>query len=111
MQSVAGNTLPSLRVRPFSRLLCPSNPQEITMNASESRRNFLAGSTGFAAAGLATLSNPIAAAAQSVKVKRGDLPDLPIKEEKVYVTEISKLHKLNSSETGDLISVVTNSGI
>jgi len=81
------------------------------MNASESRRNFLAGSTGFAVAGLATLANPIAAAAQSVDVKPGDLPDLTIKEVKVYVTDISKLHKLNSSETGELISVVTNSGI
>ena len=44
-------------------------------------------------------------------VKPGDLPDLTIKEVKVYVTDISKLHKLNSSETGELISVVTNSGI
>ena len=76
-----------------------------------SRRGFLASSTGFAAAGLATLANPIAAAAESVGVKAGDLPDLTIKEVKVYVTDISKLHRLNSSETGELISVVTNSGI
>ena len=81
------------------------------MNPTTSRRNFLAGSTGFAAAGFATLANPIAAAAQSVGVKPGDLPDLTIKEVKVYVTDISKLHKLNSSETGEMISVVTNSGI
>ena len=81
------------------------------MNPTTSRRNFLAGSTGFAAAGFATLANPIAAAAQSVDVKPGDLPDLTIKEVKVYVTDISKLHKLNGSETGELISVVTNSGI
>ena len=73
--------------------------------------NFLAGSTGFAAAGFASLANPIAAAAQSVGVKAGDLPDLTIKEVKVYVTDISNVHKLNSSETGELISVVTNSGI
>jgi L-alanine-DL-glutamate epimerase-like enolase superfamily enzyme len=81
------------------------------MKATTSRRNFLAGSTGFAAAGFATLANPIAAAAQSVGVKSSDLPDLTIKEVKVYVTDISKLHKLNGSETGELISVVTNSGI
>jgi hypothetical protein len=81
------------------------------MNPTTSRRNFLAGSTGFAAAGFAALANPIATAAQSVGVKSGDLPDLTIKEVKVYVTDISKLHKLNSSETGELISVVTNSGI
>ena len=81
------------------------------MNATTSRRGFLAASTGFAAAGLATLANPIAAAAESVGVKPGDLPDLTIKEVKVYATDISKLHRLNSSETGELISVVTHSGI
>ena len=48
------------------------------MNATTSRRNFLASSTGFAAAGFAALANPIAAAAQSVGAKPGDLPDLTI---------------------------------
>jgi L-alanine-DL-glutamate epimerase-like enolase superfamily enzyme len=81
------------------------------MNPPTSRRSFLASSTGFAATGLASLANPIAAAAQSVGVKAGDLPDLTIKEVKVYVTDISKLHRLNSSETGEVISVVTHSGI
>ena len=81
------------------------------MNAKTTRRDFLSGSTGFAAAGIASFANPVAAAAQSVDVKPGDLPDLTIKEVKVYVTDISNVHKLNSSETGELISVVTNSGI
>ena len=81
------------------------------MNRKTSRRNFIGTSTGFAAAGLAALANPIAAAAQSVGVKPGDLPDLTIKEVKVYVTDMSGIHKLNGSETGELISVVTNSGI
>ena len=81
------------------------------MNRKTSRRNFLGTSTGFAAAGLASLANPIAAAAQSVGVKPGDLPDLTIKEVKVYVTDISGIHKLNSPETGELVSIVTNSGI
>jgi len=81
------------------------------MNPTTTRRDFLAGSAGFATAGFASLANPIAAAAQSVGVKAGDLPDLTIKEVKVYVTDISNVHKLNGSETGELISVVTNSGI
>jgi len=81
------------------------------MNAKTSRRDFLGASTGFAAAGLASLANPIAAAAQSVGVKPADLPDLTIKEVKVYVTDISKIHKLNSPESGELLSIVTNSGI
>jgi L-alanine-DL-glutamate epimerase-like enolase superfamily enzyme len=81
------------------------------MNRKTSRRNFIGTSTGFAAAGLASLANPIAAAAQTVGVKPGDLPDLTIKEVKVYVTDISKVHKLNSPETGELVSIVTNSGI
>jgi L-alanine-DL-glutamate epimerase-like enolase superfamily enzyme len=80
------------------------------MTANRSRRNFLGASAGFAA-GFASLSNPIAAAAQSVGVKAADLPDLTIKEVKVYVTDISKIHKLNSPETGELLSIVTNSGI
>ena len=84
--------------------------EENEMNTT-TRRGFLAGTTGFAAAGFAALANPIAAAAQSVGVKSGDLPDLTIKEVKVYVADISKMHRLNSSETGEIISVVTNSGI
>ncbi len=81
------------------------------MNDVLSRRNFLATSAGAAADGFAALANPIGAAAQSVGVKPADLPDLTIKEVKVYVTDISAIHKLNSPETGELLSVVTNSGI
>jgi L-alanine-DL-glutamate epimerase-like enolase superfamily enzyme len=77
-----------------------------------SRRAFLGGSAGFAASGIAAaIANPIGATAQAVGVKPADLPDLTIKEVKVYVTDISKVHKLNSPETGELLSVVTNSGI
>jgi L-alanine-DL-glutamate epimerase-like enolase superfamily enzyme len=76
-----------------------------------SRRSFLGASAGFAAAGLSAVANPIAAAVQSVGVKPGDLPDLTIKEVKVYVTDISQVHKLNSPESGELLSIVTNSGI
>ena len=69
------------------------------MNENLSRRSFLGASAGFAAAGLSAVTNPIAAAAQSVGVKPADLPDLTIKEVKVYVTDISSIHKLNSPET------------
>src|ERR1700678_4223756 len=85
---------------------------EELMIENVSRRAFIGGSAGFAASGLAAaVANPIAAAAQGVAVKRADLPSLTIKEVKVYVTDISKIHKLNSPETGELLSVVTNSGI
>ena len=47
---------------------------ENKVKANLSRRSFLGASAGFAAAGFSTLANPIAAAAQSVGVKAGDLP-------------------------------------
>jgi L-alanine-DL-glutamate epimerase-like enolase superfamily enzyme len=79
------------------------------MNKHESsRRNFLANSA-WGAAG-ACLS-PGMMAAQVVGVKPADLPDLTIKEVKVYVTDLTNIHRLNGTETGELISVVTNSGI
>jgi L-alanine-DL-glutamate epimerase-like enolase superfamily enzyme len=77
-----------------------------------SRRDFIYGSAmGTAAAAATALSNPALAAAQSVGVKTGDLPDLTIKEVKVYMTDISNIHKVNTTETGELLSVVTTSGI
>src|SRR5271169_5955427 len=79
------------------------------MNRKPSRREFL-GACAATAAGLAALADPIGAAAQSVGVKAVDLPDLTIKEVKVYVTDLGKYHSLNG-ERGELISVVTNSGI
>ena len=75
-----------------------------------SRREFLQGSAASSAAALALL-DPALAAAQSVGVKPGDLPDLTIKEVKVYVTDMTNVHKLNSTETGELLSVVTHGGI
>jgi L-alanine-DL-glutamate epimerase-like enolase superfamily enzyme len=59
-----------------------------------SRRTFLGAGVG------AVLSDPARSAAQAVGVNRGDLPDLTIKEVKVYVLD-----------RGRLASVVTNSGI
>ena len=83
------------------------------MRQNPSRRDFLGGSAAVAAtgaaAGLSALANPGQAAAQSVGVKAGDLPDLTIKEVKVYVTDLGTYHSLNG-ERGEVISVVTNSG-
>ena len=72
-------------------------------NQKFSRRNFLrdsalgaaAASTAGAAVG-AALANPAAAAAHAVDVKPSDLPDFTIKEVKVYVVDLTNLHKLNS---------------
>ncbi|MDR3702022.1 MAG: mandelate racemase/muconate lactonizing enzyme family protein [Candidatus Sulfopaludibacter sp.] len=76
----------------------------------QSRRRFLGASTGLTAAAAAALADPPHAAAQSAGVKKGDLPDLTIKEVKVYVADLAGFRRLNSSETGEILSVVTNSG-
>lgn len=78
-----------------------------------SRRDLVrssAGAAAGAAAGLAAIANPAAAAARAVGVKPHDLPDLTIKEVKVYVTDLGDFHSLNG-ERGLLVSIVTNSGI
>src|ERR1700733_7244201 len=83
---------------------CPRVTEEIeTMSKREmSRRDFMCQSAiGSAAGAVAALWDPASAAAQSVGVKRGDLPDLTIKEVKVYVTDLGDIHKLNSTETGE----------
>jgi L-alanine-DL-glutamate epimerase-like enolase superfamily enzyme len=80
------------------------------MKQDYSRRRFIAGSA-LGAAGAAAFFDPGAMAAQSAGVKRADLLDLVIKEVKVYQTDLKGIHKLNTTETGELISVVTNSGI
>jgi L-alanine-DL-glutamate epimerase-like enolase superfamily enzyme len=56
------------------------------------------------------LTDPPHAAAQAAGVKRGDLPDLTIKEVKVYVADLSGFRRLNGTESGEIVSVVTNSG-
>jgi len=79
-------------------------------NQRQSRRDFLGAST-FGTAGIAAaLADPPQAAAQAVGARRGDLPDLTIKEVKVYVSDLGNLRRLNGSETGEIISIVTNSG-
>lgn len=75
-----------------------------------SRRDFL--STSVASAGLAVLADPGTAAAQAVGVKSSDLPDMMIKEAKVYVTDLSGTgyKPLNSPDKGELVSLTTNGG-
>lgn len=69
-----------------------------------SRRSF------FGASAAAALADPGQAAAQAVGVKKTDLPDLTIKEVKVYVANIGDVRRLNGSESGEIVSIVTNSG-
>ncbi len=68
---------------------------------SMSRRGFF----GASAAGLGAVAQPGLAAAQAVGVNPGDLPDLTIKEVKVYVLKSAR------GAGGQIASVVTASGI
>ena len=82
------------------------------MQRKPSRREFL-GTSAAAAAGVrlafAALADPMGGRPVG-GVKPADLPDLTIKEVKVYVTDLGNYHSLNG-ERGELISIVTNSGI
>jgi len=89
----------------------PGKKQQRMMKDPVTRRNFLTASAAGTAAGFAALADPGAAAAQSAGVKKGDLPDLTVKQVKVYVTDTANIHRLNGSETGEILSVVTHSGI
>ena len=74
------------------------------------RRGFLNASAMTMAA--TVLANPAQAAAQMAGVKRADLPDLTIKEVKVYVANLGPtLRRINSPESGEIVSLVTASGI
>ena len=79
--------------------------------ADLTRRRFIGGSAYGTAAGAIALWDPGLLAAQSAGVKRSDLTDLIIKEVKAYVTDMTNIHRLNGTETGELLSVVTTSGI
>lgn len=74
-----------------------------------SRRNFL--STTMAGASLAAITDPGQAAAQTVGVKLADFPDLTIKEAKIYQTDLSGFHPLNSPDHGEVVSLTTASGL
>ncbi len=75
-----------------------------------SRRGFFSAS---AAAGAAVIAHPVNLAAQAAGVKAGDLPDLTIKEAKIYVTDASSWRNSGAGLSGgaEIASLVTASGI
>ena len=80
---------------------------------TRSRRDFLRASAiggGAATLSAAAFLSPGEAAAQAVGVKARDLPDLTVREVKVYITDLGDYRSLNQ-ERGELVSVVTASGL
>ena len=75
-----------------------------------SRRHFISRSS-VAMAGMAAIADPGRAAAQSAGVKPGDLPDLTIKQAKVYQTDLTGFRPLNSPDHGEVVSLTTASGL
>jgi L-alanine-DL-glutamate epimerase-like enolase superfamily enzyme len=86
-----------------NRVNSPQNPV--------SRRHFLGASALGAMAGVSLFRDPIQAAAQSAGIKPADLPDLTIKEVKVYVAELGDIRRINSGESGEIAAIVTAGGI
>ena len=86
-----------------------------------SRRDFLGMAAAVPAVGALALADPGRAAAQAIGIKRADLPDLTIKQVKVYVTRAQERPAGSgrgggrapaSERAGDkLAAIVTNSGI
>jgi len=79
-----------------------------------SRRNFIGATAGGAAAAISAVSDPIPAPAQAAGIRPGDLPDLAIKEVKVYVLKPEETKAPNGStmhRVEQYASVVTASGI
>jgi L-alanine-DL-glutamate epimerase-like enolase superfamily enzyme len=86
-----------------------------------SRRNFLGSSAMALAAAGTILDDPAQAAAQNAGIKRADLPDLTIKEVKVYVINHAPKRQVATgapppgasprSYTEQIASIVTTSGI
>jgi L-alanine-DL-glutamate epimerase-like enolase superfamily enzyme len=80
-----------------------------------SRRSFLGSSAMALASTGAVLADPAQAAAQNVGIKRADLPDLTIKEVKVYVINRAPTRASSANpaapNTEQIASIVTNSGI
>jgi hypothetical protein len=92
-------------------LIVLDKKQQRMLKDPVTRRNFLTATVAGTTVGFAALADPGAAAAQSVGIKKGDLPDLTVKQVKVYVTDTANIHRLNGTETGEIVSVVTGSGI
>jgi L-alanine-DL-glutamate epimerase-like enolase superfamily enzyme len=82
-------------------------------SSNVSRRNFLSASAGsfLAGAGASALTDPAGAAAQAVGIRRADLPDLAIKEVKVYVVGSGKADGAASEGNTRIAAIVTKGGI
>lgn len=78
-----------------------------------SRRDFFGASAGsaMAGAGALALADPGGAAAQAVGIRRGDLPDLTIKEVKVYVVDPGKAGGVTDEGNNHIAAIVTKGGI
>jgi L-alanine-DL-glutamate epimerase-like enolase superfamily enzyme len=76
-----------------------------------SRRQFLGTTALGALGGAVVMVNPVKAAAEAIGGKPSDLPDLTIKEVKMYVTNLGDIRRINSSEGGEIVSIVTAGGI
>jgi L-alanine-DL-glutamate epimerase-like enolase superfamily enzyme len=78
---------------------------------ASSRRRFLGGAA-LGSATVAALADPSRAAAQAAGVKAADLPDLTIKEVRVYVLDRGRLGTgVTNGGYTQIASIVTNSGI
>jgi L-alanine-DL-glutamate epimerase-like enolase superfamily enzyme len=82
-----------------------------TVKSLLSRRDFVAASALGTGTATSALTGPSAAAARAVGIRPRDLPDLTIKEVKVYATDLGGRQRLNSTDRGEVASVVTQSGI
>jgi L-alanine-DL-glutamate epimerase-like enolase superfamily enzyme len=78
-----------------------------------SRRDFLGASarSTMVGAGASALVDPAGAAAQAVGIRRGDLPDLTIKEVKVYVVSLGKGGGVTDGGYERIAAIVTQGGI
>ena len=80
-------------------------------NDDVSRRGFFAAALAPAGAAAAAVADPARAAAQAAGVKPRDLPDLTIKQVKVYVVDPGGGTAAAKRGAGQIASVVTNSGL
>ena len=89
-----------------------------------SRRDFLSASGGSGLAGAGALAlvdpasasglalgDPVGAAAQAAGIRQGDLPDLTIKEVKVYVLDSGRAKEPTGDGSTRIAAIVTSSGI
>src|ERR1039458_948461 len=83
------------------------------MPSRVSRRDFFGASAlaMIAGTGAIALADPALAASQAVGIKRGDLPDLKIKQVKVYVIDAGGKEGADANGLDHIAAIVTESGI